>query len=363
MIFGMTFIDLLSNLQHYRKNSKDSSNCKGNQSFILMRFKESVSLNKRLKKRRSTEMKTRTQIKNRKSHIIWSLLLLSQMVFHATGEGTCSCSPLVYNWKLDFSLSCLSSNVAIGPSTGISESFCEIKALDHEISNDEIDDVPISVDSFTLIELSDNLLPIKVETASGLNLTDGDVLSFSSLTAVKSNVFSGGLQATLGGINSVSQRVELNWIVKYSNLCFLPPYKLNDSFGWMVYANDTPARTETCFPPSSQSIPTDWPSSLNPSHQPSTQIITQIPSHHPSFEPSGFPTTSIPSSDPAMHAKTTLPSYWPTENLTPPNPSPAPSKSAKTKDPSKEEWLSYSMSMYYFSMDFGMTEEDSEFFF
>ena len=55
--------------------------------------------------------------------------------------------------------------------------------------------------------------------------------------AVQSNTLSGGLHATVGGVNSYSQRINLHWIVKYSNLCSSPPYELDDSLGWLVYAS------------------------------------------------------------------------------------------------------------------------------
>jgi len=324
-------------------------------------------------------IKMHKQMQQRKYRIKWPLFLISLMIRRTKGQSNCSCSPLIYKWKLDFSLSsCRSSNLTVGPSAGISESFCELKALDDEKSNDEIDVTPVKLDSFAIIELSHDLLPIKVQTGSGLNITDGDFLSFSSLTAVQSDIISGGIQATLGGVNSFSQKVQLSWIVTYSNLCSLPPFESKDSLGWMVFFDFTPARPETCFPQSTEmvgatpsQIPTDKSSTittkpLKPFQHPSTNPPTTNPSHDSTV----YPTSSIPSSGPSMQpTETSIPSHWPTPNHTfPPSLSPTvpATKAILTDQPSETEdtdWLSYSMSMFYFSMDFETIEDDSEFFF
>jgi len=180
------------------------------------------------------------QIQGKKPHIGQFLpFLLLCIATLTTGQEICSCTPLIYNWKLDLSLSCLTSGVTVGPDAGISESFCGMNAIDDITSNDVVDFEPVIVDSYLFLELGRDLLSVKSQAKTGLNLTSGDVISFSSFTAVQSDFLSGGFQATLGGLNSASQRIQLNWIVRYSNLCSLRPWEVEDSHGWLVYVSST----------------------------------------------------------------------------------------------------------------------------
>jgi len=124
-------------------------------------------------------------------------------------------------------------NVQVGPGAGILTAFCEIVDPNENDSNDDPDFQPIAVISYQIIELDGDLTPIKIDSQSNLTLTQDSKIVFSSLTAAQSNVTSGGLQATVVGINAEEQKVQLNWLVKYSNICNLLPYSSGDAMGWM----------------------------------------------------------------------------------------------------------------------------------
>jgi hypothetical protein len=163
------------------------------------------------------------------------LTFLSAFV-SAQNDGVCSCTPLVYNWKLDFSRTCSRSyvNIPTGKGTGIIEASCDI--IDPNIVGPSVTDFkPISIVSYQIIELGLDLIPVKVDGQSNVTLSNESAIVFSSLTAAKQNVTSGGLQATLIALNTDQQRIELNWIVKYSNLCENLPYSVESSLGWMVF--------------------------------------------------------------------------------------------------------------------------------
>ena len=150
-------------------------------------------------------------------------MLASTVLSQNETDRQCSCTPLVYKWKLNFAKTCPPPNINLGEFAGISDAFCKVTGVGP----------PIQVVSYQIIELDQSLVPIKVEARSNLALGDGDVIGFSSLTAVEPAVISGGLQATLDAINSDLEEIKLEWIVRFSNLCEVYPFQYGDNLGWM----------------------------------------------------------------------------------------------------------------------------------
>lgn len=167
------------------------------------------------------------------------LLLLVNLVSFVSSQGVeiCSCTPLVYTWKLDFSRTCSRNdiNINIGETTGIRSAACDV--IDPNIIDPSTvtDFEPVVVTSYQIIELGLDLIPIKVDGRSNLELFNESSISFSSITASQENAISGGLQASVVGFNANNQRIQLNWIVRYTNLCEVLPFSANDSLGWMVF--------------------------------------------------------------------------------------------------------------------------------
>ena len=100
-------------------------------------------------------------------------------------EALCSCTPLVYKWRLDFDLTCPPANVSFGLNAGMMDVFCQI---DSEANTTDL--TPVSVQSYQIIELSQGLTPIKVNNRSDLNLTNGNIITFNSMTTVQPEIIS-----------------------------------------------------------------------------------------------------------------------------------------------------------------------------
>jgi hypothetical protein len=152
------------------------------------------------------------------------------MFTSSRAQDICSCTPLVYEWKLDFQRTCIPSNITIGENQGIREAFCSIEPA----SNFTTNLVPIKVITYKIIELDMELAPLKSESMSNISLIEGDLITFASITAVDSTQFSGGFQVSLVGVNDAFQDVILEWLVRYSNICEKDTYALGDSIGWMI---------------------------------------------------------------------------------------------------------------------------------
>ena len=168
----------------------------------------------------------------------WLLTIFTIFVNLSTShaQDLCSCTPLVYKWRLDFDLFCPPANVTSDEfdtgNTGIRDVFCQI------VSESNTTDLkPVSIISFQIIELSQNLTPIKVNNRDDINLKNGDVITFNSLTTVQPEEISGGLQASVNAINMNLETIRLEWLVRYSNICEKLPYDFGNSLGWMVYVS------------------------------------------------------------------------------------------------------------------------------
>lgn len=234
-------------------------------------------------------------------------MLASTVLSQNETDRQCSCTPLVYKWKLNFAKTCPPPNINLGEFDGISDAFCKVTGVD-----------PIQVVSYQIIELDQSLAPIKVKARSNLALGDGDVIAFSSLTAVEPTVISGGLQATLDAIDSNLEQIKLEWIVRFSNLCEVYPFQDGDNLGWMEIVMSDDPRPETCAKESQ--VPSLSPST-SPSSKPS-RLRSLPPSQRPSNRPSAVPTitrtapptrSSRPPTEPPTVVDTELaPSAYPT---------------------------------------------------
>ncbi len=174
-----------------------------------------------------------------------ALVLTVLKVPWIVAQDICSCTPLVYEWKLDFERICEPTNVTVGPNEGIKRVFCSLEAAPQFNSTKNL--MPIEIVSYTLIELNLDLTPLKSESVTNVTLTNGDLITFSSYTAANSSEFSGGFQVYLLGVNSALEAIILQWLVRYSNVCEKAPYKVGDSVGWLVFVSETTIRSFYLF--------------------------------------------------------------------------------------------------------------------
>jgi hypothetical protein len=158
------------------------------------------------------------------------LLGLSFIKYVAT-QTYCSCTPLIYHWKLDFSGSCPPLQIPVGDGYGIANAFCKVTGS----SSDDL--IPVSVTAYTIIELDDELTPLKIQSEKDVNLVDGSLIRFSSLTAAEPNIYTGGLQVEISAVNSIDEPIRLVWILAFSNSCEILPFLSGDLLGWLSYVS------------------------------------------------------------------------------------------------------------------------------
>lgn len=166
------------------------------------------------------------------------ILLLSFSCFssglHASNTVyMCSAIPSYFTWQLNFALPCEPANITHGSGTGISRYACQIHSTDPN-------NKPVQVNTAQIIELSDNLRPLKATKLTYLNLTDGDELSYVSVSLSDPSVVLGGMSVKLEGFTTAGKHVYLSWTVQYSNSSNADEmaFSEGDRLGWTKFVSN-----------------------------------------------------------------------------------------------------------------------------
>ena len=153
------------------------------------------------------------------------------------GVDLCSCQPAVYEFTLDFSLTCEDQNIE-GP--GIQETECFISSLEGENTN-ITDLAPARVSAIQIIELDQNLRPlVQTPVAIDGSFTDGQTFTYTSiiatgLDALDETQVPKGFMLVLSGTNAEDEFIGNTWIVIYDNDCSIFPILFEGQrAGWTV---------------------------------------------------------------------------------------------------------------------------------
>lgn len=146
----------------------------------------------------------------------------------------CSSIPAYFTWQLNFSSACEPANIKYGPETGIQRYTCGISSPDSSVT----DLTPVTIRGVQIIELDKNLIAVNAEKQKSLNLTDGDMLNYTSIAAANPDIILGGISMKLIGDNIQGDEVNLLWTVQYRNstsnaIVFCP----GDSIGWTNFVS------------------------------------------------------------------------------------------------------------------------------
>ena len=166
--------------------------------------------------------------------VIFTLVtLLPQPYYLASAQEsvqTCSCSPAVFYWKLDFTKGC---PLQIAEGDGVRDSICNYTELDS--AHDGLDFTPVVVTDVRIVDLNLSLTGIKVLTAESQRYLDGTEISFESI--VTTGELSGGLQGQFRAVNAAGHSFTLEFLLEYSNLCDVKPFSQGDSLGFLVFVS------------------------------------------------------------------------------------------------------------------------------
>ena len=157
-------------------------------------------------------------------------LLLASPSRAEVGTTICACSPQVYEFTLDFSLTCENTQL---DGAGIEEFECVIAPFQTGV---EIDLVPASVETIDFVEFDQALGRIAESSLFGTYL-DGSTISYASVSAKPEDITVSSvpksLQITMLAQNSIGQPLLMTWLASFSNSCGeYPVVSTGNQIGW-----------------------------------------------------------------------------------------------------------------------------------
>lgn len=185
--------------------------------------------------------------KHRSSHSlpilknIQLLFLLFIITIHHGASSShlpCSCTPLIYRWRLDLKRTISNSE---------SRSFPGVNISSWEIRNSFADQPLQSVISYKILEFGQKFDDIvKFDIQRNLSLVNGEYIEYTSITKSEPKTFTSGLIIQLSGISSDGENVSFDWIVDYTNTCSVEPYQNGGKFGWLIFDGSRSAKRKSC---------------------------------------------------------------------------------------------------------------------
>jgi hypothetical protein len=151
------------------------------------------------------------------------------------GDTICACSPTVFDWTLDFSLTCADAN--IGVSDGIDATDCSITPFQGEVSSL----VPVNVFSVDFLELDQNG-DVLNQRSSFVDLQDGDTVSYESFSINPDLVTEVTAPKTLIvsfiARNAAREPLFMQYLITYSNSCNAFPVLVpGQQIGWTRFVS------------------------------------------------------------------------------------------------------------------------------
>lgn len=154
------------------------------------------------------------------------------------GLDICACQPAVYEFTLDFDLTCADLDVG-GP--GISDTTC-LTELRGEENQDDADLRPVTVSQVSIFELDQNLDVIAQTVKSGTFLS-GSMFTYTSIIATEPDMLNPeslprGLQVVFIGNNALNQAVVNTFAILYNNDCgVFPLLREGQIAGWSIFVS------------------------------------------------------------------------------------------------------------------------------
>lgn len=147
-----------------------------------------------------------------------------------------ACSPLWFQFALNFSQTCNTANLVTNP--GLLDQECTESRWNRTIT----DLSPVTVTNVFIEELYDDDLSLDLQAYQFFpgNFSDGDTFNYTSALTTNRTVFPFGIQININGLNNASEEINQNFYVIYSNENYEPVLKPGDSIGWVRIVSVAP---------------------------------------------------------------------------------------------------------------------------
>eukprot|EP00986_Skeletonema_menzelii_P000476 scaffold137_cov156-Skeletonema_menzelii.AAC.7 len=273
------------------------------------------------------------------SLLLRAVITLAALTYHTTSAQTslppkCSCSPTEFSFQLNFEGTCESTKL-----TGVSDQLCFInvrpppplenilsevssnnkrrksddwrRLLSREDGNNQNQralnsQLPTRVTRVEIYEYdtSDGLAVINQEILRNQDLSDGDIISFTSISSKldpnkslddQLQYFPNGIILLATGVNSNNENVTNTFAWNYDiNDCTAEQIAVGDYIGWMNVADVTPANGAFC-PATVTPSPTQATTTAKPISPTITPKSTKKPVHPKTSKPTSSKGAKVPS--------------------------------------------------------------------
>ena len=155
------------------------------------------------------------------------------------GTDICYCAPNVYEFTLDFALTCPPVNITLGDA--VAATTCLVSPY----ANPEVSDlVPVSVSSIDVLELNQNLqIMVQENIAPKVAYLDGDTFSYISYAAIPGEIVNAedlprAIQLNLIGVNKNGEAIINVYLITFTNACGAYPVLSEGQFaGWTRFVS------------------------------------------------------------------------------------------------------------------------------
>ena len=178
---------------------------------------------------------------------VWQIGLLIMLLLQKAqaqaqpivGIDICACSPSVYEFTMDFLLTCESTTVK---SPGIEDIECLVEATDVGQAEEVTDYTPVAVMSIDLLELDQSLAVLAQRYYDETMFRNSDKFTYTSVIAKDStedaSMIPKGIQLSIVGQNALEETLRLKWIIRYNNDCdVFPILTEGQHIGWTIFVS------------------------------------------------------------------------------------------------------------------------------
>lgn len=101
------------------------------------------------------------------------------------------------------------------------------------------DVIPIEIYSIQFLEVDTSFNVINQDSSfvRGIDFRDGDVFSYTSISAIEPGVIPGGMNMVLRGVNAEGDPIRNVFTITYTNDCGVQTFGEGDAIGWVIFVS------------------------------------------------------------------------------------------------------------------------------
>lgn len=181
-----------------------------------------------------------------------SFLALLVLVFSAAVCGqdeVCYCAPSVYEFTLDFDLTCPPVNITLGDA--VSATTCIVSPFGDTVIEDL---VPVAVQTITVIELRQDLQVLAQSEING-NFANGDTFQYTSTAADPASLevpidIPVAIQLNILGVNAADESIINVFLITFTGNCDAYPVLFEGQYaGWTRFVRTCGVWRKKCLHP------------------------------------------------------------------------------------------------------------------